>query len=210
MSIDRIRNYILENSRKEAEQIIKTAEERFRVQVEKTKLSLEKQYQEMLHNEEERLKEDTKRTLITLKREYKMKLLEAKNSAIANVLARATERILSLPDKDYLTLIGKWLANIPNHLEGELFVNARDLKRITDAFMDTVNKDRKAKISLSASAVDIKGGFTLKTEHYEIDYTLDTILQNLRTMLVPKLGDILRLSDIEFEAITNEKAKNNK
>ncbi|MFN3531770.1 MAG: V-type ATP synthase subunit E [Candidatus Brocadia sp.] len=194
MSIERIRNYILENAQKEAEQIIKTAEEQFRTQVEETKLTMEKQYLEMLHTEEERLKENMKRTLTTLKREYKMKLLEAKNSAIDNVLARAIERIQLLPDEDYLALIGKWLAKIPDHLEGELFVNARDLKRITDAFVDNINKKRKARIKLhTLTTIDIKGGFILKTEHFEIDYTLDAIARNIRTTLTPKLKEMLGL-----------------
>lgn len=194
MSIERIRNYILENAQREAEHIIKTAEEQFRTQVEETKLTLERQYLEMLHTEEERLKENMERTLTTLKREYKMKLLEAKNSAIDDVLARAIDRIQSLPDEDYLALIGKWLANIPNHLEGELFVNARDLKRITDAFIDNINKKRKARINLhTLTTIDIKGGFILKTEHFEIDYTLDAIARNIRTTLTPKLNEMLGL-----------------
>lgn len=196
MSIERIRNYILENAQKEAEQIIKTAEDQFQTQVEATKRSLEKQYQEMLHYEEERLKESIKNKLITLKREYKMKLLEAKNRLIDDILVRAMDRIQSFPDEDYLALIGKWMANIPDQREGELFVNTRDLKRITNTFIDDINKKRKARINLNTTAIDIKGGFILRTGHYEIDYTLDTVLQNLRTMLAPKLGDILRLSDI--------------
>jgi len=197
MSIERITNYIIENAQKEAEQIIKTAEEQFRTQVEATKLSMEKQYLEMLHAEEERLKENMKRTLIRSKREYKMKLLEAKNSVIDDVLAHAIERIQLLPDNAYLALIEKWLANISDHLEGQLFVNAKDSRRITDAFIDNVNKDRRARISLNTSVVDIKGGFILKTKHYEIDYTLDTLVKNLRITLTPKLGDMLQLSDYE-------------
>ena len=197
MSIERIRNYLVENAQKEAEQIIKTAEEQFRTQVEATKLSMEKQYLEMLHAEEERLKENMKRTLITSKREYKMKLLEAKNSVIDDVLARAIDRIQLLPDKDYLTLIGKWMINIPDHLEGQLFVNARDSKRITDVFINDINQNRKARINLNTTAIEIKGGFVLKTKQYEIDYTLDTLVRNLRITLTPKLGDMLQLSDYE-------------
>ena len=46
MSIERIRNYIIENAKKEAAQLIKTAEEQFRNETEAAKLSLEKKYQE--------------------------------------------------------------------------------------------------------------------------------------------------------------------
>ncbi len=198
MPIERIRNYIIENAQKEAEQIIKTAEGQFRNKIEGAKLSLEKQYKEILHTEEERLLEDMKSTLIIVKSDYKMKLLEMKNSVIDNILERAMSRIQSLSDGDYLTLIGRWLADIPDHLEGQLFFNARDLQRITSVFIENIDKKRKAKIAVNTNTIDTKGGFIVKTANYEIDYTLDTIVKNLRTTLIPKLSDMLRLSDTEF------------
>ncbi|MBM4067260.1 MAG: hypothetical protein FJ266_16770 [Planctomycetes bacterium] len=198
MSIERIRNYIIENAQKEAEQIIKTSEEKFRNDTESAKLSLEKKYQEMLQADEKHLREDMKRYLGRLKSDCKMKLLEVKNKVIDSVLDRAIGRIQSLPDNDYLTLMGKWLAKVPDNLEGELFLNTRDLKRITNAFIDDINKSRKARISLNTMAIDIKGGFVLKTKHYEIDYSLDTLVKNLRTTSIPKLNEMLRLSDADL------------
>lgn len=198
MSIERIRNYIIENAQKEAEQIIKTAEEKFRNDTESAKLSLEKKYQEMLQADEKHLREDMKRYLGKFKSDCKMELLEVKNRAIDGVLERAIGQIQSLPDDEYLALIGKWLAKVPDNLEGELFVSARDLKMITNDFIDDINKSRKAKISLNTMAIDIKGGFIVKTKHYEIDYSLDTVVKNLRTALIPELNVILKLSDNEL------------
>ena len=198
MSIERIRNYIIENAQKEAEQIIETAGEQFRNEIESARLSLEKKYQEILQTDEKHLREDMKRLLGKLKSDCKMELLEVKNKVIDSVLERAISRIQSLPDNDYLTLMGKWLAKITDHLEGELSLNTRDLKRITNAFIDDINKSRKARISMNTTAIDIKGGFIVRTKHYEIDYTLDTIVKNLRMTLIPKLNDMLRLSDTEF------------
>ena len=198
MSIERIRNHIIENAKKEAEQIIKTAGEQFRNETESAKLSLWKKYQEILQVDEKRLREDMKRFLGKLKSDYKMELLEVKNKVIDSVLESAVCRIQSLPDNDYLILMGKWLAKVPDHLEGELSLNTRDLKRITNAFVDDINKGRKARISLNTKAIYIKGGFIVKTKHYEIDYDLDTIVKNLRTTLIPKLSNMLRLSDVEL------------
>jgi len=198
MSIERIRNHIIENAKKEAEQIIKTAGEQFRNETESAKLSLGKKYQEILQVDEKRLREDMKRFLGKLKSDYKMELLEVKNKVIDSVLESAVCRIQSLPDNDYLILMGKWLAKVPDHLEGELSLNTRDLKRITNAFVDDINKGRKARISLNTKAIYIKGGFIVKTKHYEIDYDLDTIVKNLRTTLIPKLSNMLRLSDVEL------------
>ena len=196
MSIERIRNYIIENAKKEAEQLIKTAEEQFRNETVSAKLSLEKKYQEMLQADEEHLREDMKRLLGKFKSDYKMELLEVKNRVIDSVLESAISRIQSLPDDEYLALIGKWLAKATDNLEGELFVSVADLKRIPSNFIDDLNRSRKAKVCLSKIAVDVKGGFILKTRNYEIDYSLDTIVENLRTALIPKLNDMLQLDMI--------------
>lgn len=193
MSIERIKNYILENAQKEAEQITMKARERFCAEVNKAQIFLEKQYKEMLQGEEIRLKEDTKRTLSTLKNDYKMKLLEIKNGVIDDVMSRAVHQIQSLTDKDYLSLMARWVANLPSHVEGQLLMNEKDLKKRTGDFVDDINKNRTARITLIRNAVDIKGGFVFKTSHYEIDYTLDTIIKNLRTTLITELITILPL-----------------
>lgn len=198
MSIERIRNYIIENAKKEAEQIIKTAEEQFRNETESARLSLGKKYQEMLQADEKHFRENMKRFLGKLKSDCKMELLEVKNKVIDSVLDRAISRIQSLPDDKYLALIGKWMVKVPDNLEGELFVSAADLKRIPSNFIDDLNRNRKAKVCLSKNAVDVKGGFILKTRNYEIDYSLDTVVKNLRTALIPKLNDMLQLSDTEL------------
>ena len=198
MSIERIRNYIIENAKKEAEQLIKTAEEQFRNETVSAKLSLEKKYQEMLQADEEHLREDMKRFLGKFKSDCKMELLEVKNKVIDGVLGYAINRVQSLSDDEYLALIGKWLAKATDNLEGELFVSVADLKRIPSNFIDDLNRSRKAKVCLSKIAVDVKGGFILKTRNYEIDYSLDTIVENLRTALISKLNDMLQLSDTEL------------
>lgn len=198
MSIERIRDHIIKNAQKEAEQIINTAKEQFHKKVNEAKLSIEKEYETMLLDEEKRLKEDMQNALITLKSNYKMGLLEIKNSIIDNVMQDAINHIQSLSDNEYMVLIRSWIGNIADGTGGELLVNARDLKRMTDAFIDDINKERKGKIVLGVRLLDIKFGFILKTQYYEIDYTLDNIIKNLRTTLTPELNKILQLSDTEL------------
>src|SRR3990167_428891 len=152
----------------------------------------------MLLDEEKRLKEDMQNALITLGSNYKMSLLEIKNNIIDNVMQDAINHIQSLSDNEYLVLIRSWIGNIADGTGGELLVDARDLKRMTGAFIDGINKERKEKIVLGVRLLDIKGGFILKTQYYEIDYTLDSIIKNLRTALTPELNKILQLSDIEL------------
>ena len=198
MSIERIRDHIIKNAQKEAEQVINTAKEHLHKKVNEAKLAIEKEYEKMLLDEEKRLKEDMQNALITLGSNYKMSLLEIKNNIIDDVLQDTINNIQSLSDNEYLVLIRSWIGNIADGTGGELLVDARDLKRMTGAFIDGINKERKEKIVLGVRLLDIKGGFILKTQYYEIDYTLDSIIKNLRTALTPELNKILQLSDIEL------------
>ena len=48
-------------------------------------------------------------------------------------------------------------------------------------------------------AVDVKGGFIVKTKHYEIDYVLDTIVKNLPYDVNPKVkrhAEIIRYTEL--------------
>lgn len=197
MAIDHIKNYLLETAQKEAEQIIKRAEEQFYAETEAAKLSLVKKYQEMLQSEETHLREDMKRALGKLKSDCRMELLEVKNRIIDSTLELAVNRILLLPQNEYLALLRKWLARMPDNQEGELFVSTEDFKKIPRAFMDDVNEGRKTKIRLSTKTIDIIGGFILRTRNYEIDYSLNTIVKNLHAILTPKLGEMMGLLDSE-------------
>jgi vacuolar-type H+-ATPase subunit E/Vma4 len=198
MSIERIKKHIVENARKEAEQIVKDAEERFRRETGDARRSLEKKYREALQADEIRCRDAMQRTLAVLKGELHRKLLEVKNEVVAGVLACAVNRILALPDAEYLALMEKWLANVPDRLEGLMSVNAKDSKRVAGDFLDGINKGRKARILLNSTEVGIQGGFIVKTDLYEIDYSLDSLVKNLRTELIPGICGILQLSDIEL------------
>lgn len=198
MSIERIKKHILEGARKEAEHIVKAAEEQFLRETGDAGLSLEKKYREALQAEEARGQEALQRTLAALKNELHRELLEVKNEMIAGVLARAANRIQAFTDGEYLAFMGKWLANVPDRLEGLMSVNAKDLKRMAGDFIDGINKGRKARIILNSTAINIQGGFVVKTSHYEIDYSLDSLVKNLRTQLIPGISDILQLSGIKW------------
>ncbi len=198
MSIERIKKHVLEGARKEAELILKAAEYQFRRETGNSRLSLEKKYREALQVEEARCREALQRTLAALKNELHRELLEVKNEMIAGVLARAANRIQAFTDGEYLAFMGKWLANVPDRLEGLMSVNAKDLKRMAGDFIDGINKGRKARIILNSTAINIQGGFIVKTNHYEIDYSLDSLVKNLRTQLIPGISDILQLSDIKL------------
>lgn len=198
MSIERIKKHILEGARKEAELILKASDEQFLRETGEAGLSLEKKYREALQAEEARCREALQRTLAALKNELHRELLEVKNEMIAGVLARAANRIQAFTDGEYLAFMGKWLANVPDRLEGLMSVNAKDLKRMAGDFIDGINKGRKARIILNSTAINIQGGFVVKTSYYEIDYSLDSLVKNLRTQLIPGISDILQLSDIKW------------
>ena len=198
MSIERIKKHILEGARKEAELILKASDEQFLRETGDAGLSLEKKYREALQAEEARCRDALQRTLAALKNELHRELLEVKNEMIAGVLARAANRIQAFTDGEYLAFMGKWLANVPDRLEGLMSVNAKDLKRMAGDFIDGINKGRKARIILNSTAINIQGGFVVKTSHYEIDYSLDSLVKNLRTQLIPGISDILQLSDIKL------------
>lgn len=187
MSLDRIKNSIIGKARKEAGAIIEEAEENLRRKVESARATLKNDFEQRLKIGEAALEEEKNREIVSLRAGYRMQLLTTKNQILDRIFDQAIHRIMTSPDETYLALLEKWIPKIDPNLPGQLLVNKSDLNRIGQEVMERINRLRKkeGQIILSPDPVDIKGGFILKTEKFDVDYTLDTLIENLRGELAP-------------------------
>ncbi len=190
MSLERIKHSILEKARKEAEAILQEAEENVRRKTESARAALKKDFEQRLKTREAEFEEEKIRQITLKGAGYRMQLLAVKNQILDRIFAQAIDDIIASPDERYLSLLEKWIRNIDPDHPGELFVNERDLKRIGPGGMDRINRPRKteARIALSPDPVEITGGFVLKTEKFDVDCTLDTLIADLRGELTPNIA----------------------
>lgn len=187
MSLEKIREAISGKAGKESEQIIKKAEADRKEKIYTSKVLIRENIEKRLKEIEAGYQKEINTQIVSLNKRYRLKLLEIKNNIIDNIFTQALDRVIKQPDKEYLALLERWLLRIDNNLSGEIFFNARDLNRIDQGFIDRINSLRNGagKIYLNKNSVDIKGSFIFKTKEFEIDQTLDTIIDYLRKELAP-------------------------
>lgn len=190
MSLDKIRDAVFNKAQKEKEEIIARAREENEQKIKTTKEAIKEGIERRLKGIEAEFREEIKRQIASLNREHKLRLLEMKNRIIDDIFIRAVNKVINLPDDKYLAMMERRLLKVDSNLPGNLFVNARDIKRIDPLFMDRINSRRQggSRIDLDQDPIDIKGGFVFKTNKFEIDQTLDTIMVDLERELAPMIA----------------------
>lgn len=190
MSLEKIREVIFRKAESESQEIIKKAETECEDKTQAAKTTIKDNIERRLKGIEEEYRKEENIRIVSLNKKQRFRLLEIKNSIIDHIFVQASERVITQPDKEYLAMMERWFLKIDNDLPGEIFLNARDLNRIDQGFMDMINSSRKggAKIYLNKNPADIKGGFIFKTKGFEIDQTLDTLIDYLRKELAPVIA----------------------
>ena len=180
MSLERIKDTIISDARKEVESIIENAKERLREMIVREKIKLEELLEEKYAKVSKKLEEDKNRELTSQRTNYKMKILDIKNNMIEDVFEKASDKFVS-NNEEYKRIMERWFQGING--PGCIHVNSRDFVHINQGIIGKNLK--KNKLEVDREVIDIKGGFILKTAKYEVDHTLDSILGNLRIELTP-------------------------
>lgn len=188
MSLERITKSILDDTEREALRILHAAQAASQHKIASAGEELKKGLSERFKAVEAEFEEKMALELSNLRANYRQQLLEIKNAIIDDVFKKSVQQITSLTDKKYLSIVEKWLQAIDT--TGQISISSKDSNRVTHEFISRINQSRKesTRLSLSKDFVDISGGFILKTEKFEIDYSLKTIVSNLRERLGPEIA----------------------
>lgn len=103
-------------------------------------------------------------------------LLKARVECIYGVLDEAVKNLQALPDNEYFKLMHRLIVSNAEPKNGELILNAADLKRLPQDFINSVNKDLKnGKLTLCHEKANIDSGFILKYGDIEINCSFSSL-----------------------------------
>ncbi len=91
-------------------------------------------------------------------------ILFEKQKIISDIIQKAYNKLLLLSDKEYFDVLMKLAENNIQAENGEILFNEKDKKRIPKGFVSQLNQKADkigGRITLSAEAADIDGGFLL-------------------------------------------------
>ena len=95
--------------------------------------------------------------------------MQAKKAILAETIAEAEKRLLSLDDAAYAKVIDGMLKKLDRSLGTEILVSKKDAARLADVVKEN-------EFTLSAQTADISGGFIVKNGDIEYNYSFESII----------------------------------
>ena len=121
-------------------------------------------------------------------------LLQEKQNLIGEVLAKAKETFLALPEAEYFDTLLALLKKNALSEQGEILLNERDRKRLPADFEKKAEEAAKAKggsLRISEKTREIDGGLILVYEGIEQNCSVDALFETNIEMLQDKIQNIL-------------------
>lgn len=117
-----------------------------------------KEYQEYLKKAKIQLALDYDNAVSSVDAQMKRKALAYKVKCIDSIVEKTIDKLNSLPDDEYFAVLEKLVSRKADSGKGVLFLNKKDLSRVTENFRSTAEN---LNIEISAETADIENGFIL-------------------------------------------------
>ena len=118
------------------------------------------------HSEADRVKS---KEISAADMQAKKAILETKQEILAEIIAEAEQRLVSMEDAEYAKVIGGMLSRLDKSLGTEVIVSKKDAARLADVVKENG-------FVLSEKTADITGGFIVKNGDIEYNYSFESII----------------------------------
>lgn len=192
--LEKIIQKILDESEAATQQTISAAEmEAATIEQEAQKLTAQ-QAQETSRNASEAAKESEKRAQSAAKLLKQQKILQAKQEIIYDVIEKARQTLIDLPDDAYFDVIVKLTekAALPQH--GSIIFSQKDLGRLPanlELRLKEAAKEKGGSLEISDETRDITGGFVLVYGGIEENCSFNALFEAERERLTDRVHELL-------------------
>lgn len=123
-------------------------------------------------------------------------LLALKQQLISKAYSKAQEKILSLPDEEYVAFLAKLAGDASVSGDEEIVLNERDRERIGEKLVEAANSLLKERglvpgLKLSDTVRKMTGGLILRKGAVDINCTLELLTDMSRSSLDAEIAAIL-------------------
>lgn len=124
--------------------------------------------------------------------ESKKSVLALKQELVNTSFEKAVEKILSMPEKEYIDFLTKLVVESVATGDEEIILNENDSKKFGKAVVEAANAQIKnGKLKLSEQTGEFKGGVVLKRGNVEVNNTLELLIDLCRSEMSSLLAKVL-------------------
>lgn len=187
---------ILQDGKEQATSILEDAETKIR-EIEK---ETEKISQDHIKQFKHKLQIDSEKLRMTIESNSELEkrndLLKCKQEKIDQVFEMAGVSIQEMEPSSYIKmLVNKLLESVVTGTE-EVIFSPRDKEHVANQVISEANQElgklsRVNQLIVSDATAEIKGGFILKTEKYEMNHSIESLVDQVREALEPIVVKVL-------------------
>lgn len=194
--LDKIKEKILEDAKREADKIIKDAEleaQQISEQAEKTATEKRKTLDEKAQKDAQ---EARRKTLAMTELDMRKEQLAVKQKMIDLAFEKTFEKLQKLEGKEYENMILGMMEKAVETGQEDIILSSNDRKKFKPELLTALNnrlskKGIKANLKISDESRRIKGGFILKRRGVEVNGSFETLIRTEREEIESKVAAIL-------------------
>ena len=124
--------------------------------------------------------------------EAKKSILALKQEMVAESFARAQDKLVNLPEAEYVSLLARLAADASVSGDEEIVLNARDRAAVGDKTVAAANaKIPGGRLTLADTAGDFAGGLILRRGSIEVNCTAELLVELCREGMSSELANVL-------------------
>jgi len=192
MGLEKIRHAVLSEAKAEATHIIESARKKNSDFLTSQKKAAEQEFDRLRKFRTQAIEDEYSRKLIQLQGAAGKQILDKRNILLKSLFERAKHEILDWPPAQYAKVMRRLVENAAGKLEGKIRVHP-DEKDLFEKILSELNEGRgDAKITLDRNDwLPKRGGFIFVSADFEVDQTLDTMLQDIEHDMLPAIASEL-------------------
>lgn len=192
MGLEKIRHAVLSEAKAGATHIIDSAKKKNGDFLKSQKEVADQEFERLWKFRTQAIEDEYSRKLIQLQGAAGKQILDKRNILLKSLFERAKHEILDWPPAQYAKVMRRLVENAAGKLEGKIRVHP-DEKDLFEKILSELNEGRgDAKITLDRNDwLPKRGGFIFVSADFEVDQTLDTMLQDIEHDMLPAIASEL-------------------
>lgn len=195
MSKENLLSKIILDAEAQAEEIKTTAEQASAVALDNAITSFNAEFEKVIAKAKTDGEEIITQAVLNAEIEARKILLKAKQEVLSATIERSLEKLMKLPDSEYIALITDMIASVAD--DGDtVIISQNDENRLTAEVIAKISKVIGKKLTLSNERGDFLGGVILSQNGLDKNMTLENELSEIKQERINKLSTKL-FSNVE-------------
>jgi len=189
MGLEKIRHAVLSEARAEATHIIESAKKKNADFLKSQKAAAEQEFERVWKLRKQTIEDEYSRKLIQAQGAASKQVLDKRNVLLNSLFERAAQEILAWDRDRYTKIMRRFIEKVSGSYGGRIRVHPKE-KDLFEKVLSQVKEVREdAKITLDRSDwLPKPGGFIFVSTDFEVDRTLDTMLNEIEHDLLPAIA----------------------